>query len=147
MTFQKLGHFHHLTPFSDFHEQYLKNNPKNLKQLTGITPNISLVQMENNCIITAHWVIWQSQTLITVMVVLIYGLRNHRMNRITLQDFYTNLSLFFLFSLHQNSVFQLKDRQYKLNFNFYKPPSPHGFISQTASLPLLFQLLFGIKYY
>lgn len=26
MMFQKLGHFHHLTPFSDFHEQYLKNS-------------------------------------------------------------------------------------------------------------------------
>lgn len=31
MMFQKLGHFPHPTPFSNFHEQYLKNNSKNWK--------------------------------------------------------------------------------------------------------------------
>lgn len=124
MTFQKLGHFHHLTPFSDFHEQYLKNNPKNWKQLISIPPNISLVHMENSWIITVRWVIWQNQRLITVMVVLIYFLwLIRKWTGLFYRTSTQILSLFFLFGLQQISIFQNK-RQSNINFNSCKPPSP-----------------------
>lgn len=142
--FQKLGHFHHLTPFSDFHEQYLKNNPKHWEQLIRIPRNISLVQMENNRIITADWVLWQGKThhghdVLCIVFLHLLWLRNHTMNRITLSDFYTNFIIIFLFVLYSRTQFpKTKYRQSKPNFNSHKPPSPHGFNSWTPSIPLLF---------
>lgn len=122
--FQKLGHFHHLTPFSDFHEQYLKNNPENWKQLISIPPNISLVQMENNCIITVRWVIWQSQTHHThgsLGILLMAQETQSERHRTSAQT----LSLFFSSLVCSRTQFsKTKGRQSSPSFNSYKPPSP-----------------------
>lgn len=128
MTFQNPGHFPHLTPFSNFHEQYLKNNPKNWKQLNSNASNSFFVQIEKNWIITMPWITQQSERLITAMAVLIHTLYGSVITTKRTGLLYRNSMQTYL-NCSRTQFSKTKDRHSNPNCNFQKPPPSPSFSS------------------
>lgn len=141
MMFQKLGHFHHLTPFSDFHEQYLKNNQKEIMKTINqySTKQLSCTDRK---LYLYHAVVFISKahpshgSPDTLMP---HKLQNERHYFI---KFICKLHCHFSCLVCSRTEFsKTEDRQPNPNFNSYKPPSPQDFSSWTPSLTLLVLLL------
>jgi len=83
--------------------------------------------MENNCIITVHWVIWQSQRRITVMAVfdLLFMAQESQNEQDYLIGLLHKLYNYFSYLVCSRTRFsKTKDRQSNPNFNSYNSTFP-----------------------
>lgn len=127
MMFQKLGHFPHPIPFSNFHEQYLKNNPNNWKWLNSNASNSSSVQMEKKWIITVIE-LHSRVRLIIAMAVLIHTLNGSVITTKWTGLLYRNSMQTYL-NCRRTQFSKAKDRRSNPNCSSSKPTPPPSFSS------------------
>lgn len=143
MMFQKLGHFHHLTPFSDFHEQYLKNSQKEIMKTINqySTKQLSCTDRKQLYLYRAVFFISKAHPSNGSPDALFmpHKLQNEKHYFI---KFICKLHYYFSYLVCSRTEFsKTEDRQSNPNINSYKTPSPQDFSSWIPSLTLLVLLL------